>query len=535
MSTFGALDWGIVIVYMAATLGMGVLLSRRVHTAEQYYLGDRSTPWWAIGVSVVATYVGAMTFLGGPAWSYQQGLSVMMIHVNYPLAIVAVVTLFLPFFYTIGCASIFDYLERRFGRATRSLMSAVFLFGNVAYSGIMLYTTALVLQYITGLDVVPAIVIVATVALVYTTLGGIAAVIWTDVAQTVILLAGAGIVLLLLLQALPGGLLPALQSLRADGMLDPFPTTTDPSVVATIWTGIVAMSIYHVVVYGVNQMMVQRTLTAKTLADAKKSYLMMGYTAFFIFFLFFVIGLLLHQYFGGRSFDNGNTIVLAFVDAMQVPGLMGLIAAAAVAAAMSSLDSSLNSMATVTTVDFYQPYVRPDATPEHYLVASRVFTVIWGVLITVPAILFLDSSGSVLETLSAVGSFLVGAKLAAFLLGFYSRDTTQRGLMIGILAGFLALWALSAWTDVAWPWYAAIGGLVSVPVAWLSSRLLDGRQDGFHPWSVQGQRQIRREQGLPEKLDGWYQVPGRIDPASYMLLAFFPLSLLLLWWFSRLV
>ena len=265
---FGLLNWSIVGTYIVFALLMGVYLSRKVKTAEHYYLGNRTTPWWAIGLSVVATYFGALTFLGGPFWSYTEGFSVILIHVNYPIAVFVVITVFLPFFYNSGVASIYDYLERRFGRATRSLMAAIFLFGNIAYSGIMLYTTALVLQFITGIPVIDSVVVIAVVALAYTMMGGISAVIWTDVAQTAILLLGALIVLITLLGALPGGVAASLADLKAQGMTDPFVSSIDPSVVATIWTGIVAMSIYHVVVYGVNQMMVQRTLTAKNIGDA---------------------------------------------------------------------------------------------------------------------------------------------------------------------------------------------------------------------------------------------------------------------------
>ena len=191
MTDFGILNWSILITYIVGTLVLGFFLSKRVSTAEHYYLGRRTTPWWAIGMSVIATYIGALTFLGGPAWSYADGFSVIFIHINYPIAIFIVVTLFLPFFYNSGCASIFDYLERRFGLTSRTVMSGVFLLGNIGYSGIMLYTTALVLEFITGIDVVSAIMIVAIVAVTYTMLGGISAVIWTDVVQTGILFVGA--------------------------------------------------------------------------------------------------------------------------------------------------------------------------------------------------------------------------------------------------------------------------------------------------------------------------------------------------------
>lgn len=529
MKDFGTLNWLILLAYLAGNLLLGFFLATRVKTAEHYFIGQRTLPWWAIGVSVVATYIGAMTFLGGPAWAYNEGFSVIFIHINYPIAVFVVITVFLPFFYRSGVASIFDYLEHRFGLASRTLMSGVFLFGNAAYSGIMLYTTALVLEFITGIPVVDAILIVAVVAVTYTMLGGMAAVIWTDVIQSVILFVGALITVFLLVGELPGGFLGTLQELKLQGRTEPFEFSMDPSKVATVWTGIVAMSIYHVVVYGVNQMMVQRTLAAKSLGDAKKSYMLMGYVAFLIFVLFFGLGTLFHAYYGGRVFENENLVVLDFVASVGVPGLMGVITAAIVAAAMSSLDSSLNSMATVTTLDFYEKFFKKDASQKHYLKASRWFTFMWAVLMVVPAIIFSKSGGSVLEVLSKVGSFFVGAKLAMFGLGFYSRHTTQRGLLVGVAAGFITLWFVEANLDLAWPWYCALGGLVSCGVAWVSSVLIDGFQDEWPEYTVPGQKAMFLREGLAEKEDGWYVVPGKVDRASYGLLVYFVVCLAGLW------
>jgi SSS family solute:Na+ symporter len=366
-------------------------------------------------------------------------------------------------------------------------------------------------------------------------MGGIAAVIWTDVVQSAMLFLGAFTILFLLIDQLPDGFLGTLKSLNAQGKTDPFNASLDPSKVATIWTGVVAMSIYHVVVYGVNQMMVQRTLAAKSLGDAKKAYLCMAYVAFFIFVLFFGMGILFYSYYGGKVFENENLIVLDFVAKMGYPGLMGVATASIVAAAMSSLDSSLNSMATVTTLDFYEKFFRKDGTPEHYLAASRWFTFGWAVLIVIPAIIFTKSGGSVLEILSKIGSFFVGAKLAMFGLGFFSKHTTERGLIIGVLAGFVGLWYVETYADIAWPWYCAIGGLISIVVAWVASVLLDGFQTDYSVYSVKGQQAMYREQGLPEKQDGWYVVSGRVDKASYVLLVYFVLCVAGLWVFQTLI
>ena len=189
-------------------------------------------------------------------------------------------------------------------------------------------------------------------------------------------------------------------------------------------------------------------------------------------------------------------------------------------------------MATVTTIDFYQQYFKKDGSPEHYLKASRLFTLAWGIIIVVPAIAFLQSDGSVLEILSKIGSFFVGAKLAAYGLGFFSRHATEKGLLIGVAAGFGCLWFTEYHLDIAWPWYCAIGGLVSIVVGWLASVLLDGFQTEAHPYTIQGQREVFKREGRPEKVDGWYQLPGKVDRSSYLLLVFFAISLVGLWAFN---
>ena len=535
MKEFGLLNWSVIGIYIVSILVVGAFLSRHVKTASHYYLGDRTMPWWAIGVSVIATYFGALTFLGGPAWAYQEGFSVVLIHVNYPIAVFIVVTLFLPFFYNSGVASIYEYLERRFGSTSRTVMSAIFLFGNFAYSGIMLYTSALILQFITGIGVVDAIVIVAVIAVIYTMLGGISAVIWTDVAQTVIQFVGVLIMMAILLSELPGSIMATLADLKSVGKTDPFNFSVDPSRIATVWTGIIAMSIYHVTVYGVNQMMVQRALTAKTLGDAKKAYLLMGYCACWFFALFFFIGILFYSYYNGREFNNDNLIVLEFVSQVGVPGLLGIITAAIVAASMSSLDSSLNSMATVTTLDFYQKYFKKDGSEAHYLKASRFFTFGWAVLIVLPAILFTRSDGSVLELLSKVGSYFVGAKLSSYCLGFFSKHATEKGMLTGVAAGFLVLLYVELQMDVAWPWYCLVGGVVSLVVGWCASVLFDGFQTHYHPLTIKGQKDHFRREQKPEMEGGWYILPGKVDRSSYLLLVYFVFCIIGLWTFEQII
>lgn len=523
MSVFSTLDWTILVIYIIGNLLLGYFLSKRINTAEDFYLGRKTTPWWAIGISVIATYVSALSFLGAPAWSYTDGLSVIAIHLNYPVVIVLVVTFFLPFFYNSGVASIYEYQEQRFGRRARGLISTIFLISQSLTSAAILYATSLVLGFITGMDVVTAIIIVTVIALIYTALGGITAVIWTDVIQATILFIGAFVIFFGLLERLPMPLGETLSALKAEGKTEALNFSFDLSNVTTAWSGIVAMTLFHVTVYGTNQMMVQRTLASKNIGDAKKSYYMMGFAAFFIYFLFIFLGILFYAYYGGREFENGNTIILQFAADYGLPGLMGIIAAAVMAASMSSLDSAFNSLSTISTIDFYQKYFVKDQTPQHYLKVTRVFTAIWALVIIVPAILYSRSTGSILETLSEVGSYFVGAQLGMFALGFFSKHANERGLLIGTAVGFGVVWYVAMHTDIAWPWYCLIGAVSNFVVSSLASIALEGRKRSWSPYTIRGQMEKFRAEGLPLKDGGWYRVPGKVDGLSYVLLLFFVL------------
>ncbi|MGI9877921.1 sodium:solute symporter family transporter [Vibrio chagasii] len=529
MYEFGALNWTILGTYIVLTLVMGALVGRRVTSANQFALGDRNIPWWAIGISVVCTYVSAMSFLGGPAWSYKEGLSVIAIHLNYPLVIFFIVAVFMPFFYNNGLTSIYEYQERRFGKASRITLSLIFLIKQAISSAAVLYATSLILEFITGIDVTYCIIIVTVIALIYTVMGGIAAVIWTDVIQAVILFLGAFIIIEAVWNGMPQPMTEVMQNLKSDGMTDALQTNLDLSQVTTVWAGVIAMTMFHTTVYGGNQMMVQRCMAAKNMGDAKKAMLMMGYVAFFIYFVFILLGVLFNAYYDGKEFENGNTIILHYASEYGMPGLMGIIAAAILAASMSSLDSAFNSMATVSVTDFYKRFYKKNESEEHYLKASRFFTVMWALCIIIPAFMFATSTGSVLEILSKAGSYFVGANFCMFVLGFYSKHITEKGLLIGVAASFLAIWYVAVATDIAWPWYCVIGVFVNAIIAYAASLLLTGKQKEMHLYTVKGQQAEYARLNKPIKEDGWYVVPGKIDAPCWGLLVMFVFSLALLW------
>ena len=532
---FAALDWAIVIAFLAGNLVLGYFLSRRVKTAKEFNLGSGATPWWAIGLSVIATYVSALSFLGAPAWAYKDGLAALAIHLNYPIVIILVTGFFLPFFYMSGVASIYEYQERRFGPSSRAVMSIIFLVTQGLSTGAILFATALVLKFITGMSIPMAVVIVATMALIYTTMGGMLAVIWTDVFQAAVLFGGAIVVLVALIVSMPTPIGEVLANLKALGRLSAMNFSPDPTVATTIYSGLFGMTLFHITVYGANQMMVQRTLGAKTIGDAKKAYLLMGYAGFPIYFLFFFIGVLAYGYYDGKPFDQPNQIILQFAAESGIPGLLGILAAAVLAASMSTLSSAYNSMATASVVDFYQRYVKKDGDDAHYLRATRIGTVIWAVITIGPAILYNQTNGSILEILSKIGSYFVGAKLGMYGLGFFSKHTTERGLLVGVVAGFGIIWFVATQTNIAWPWDCLIGGAATVIVGWTTSRILDGKQANWSPYSVPGQQARFAQEGRPLRDGNWNTMPGAVDKQSLWLLAYLFATLFALALFEYLV
>jgi solute:Na+ symporter, SSS family len=363
-------------------------------------------------------------------------------------------------------------------------------------------------------------------ALIYTKMGGMLAVIWTDVFQAIVLFGGAIVIMIALIVLMPTPIGEVLSNLKDLGRLSAINTAADPTVSTTIYSGLIGMTLFHITVYGANQMMVQRTLGAKSIGEAKKSYLLMGYAAFPIYFLFFFIGVLAFGYYDGKPFANPNEIILQFAFDSKIPGLLGILAAAVLAASMSTLSSAFNSMATASVVDFYQRYYKKDGDDAHYLLMTRYATVIWAIIIIFPAIAYARSDGSILEVLSKIGSYFVGAKLGMYGLGFFSKHTTERGLMAGVVAGFAIIWYVASSTDIAWPWYCLIGGTATVTVGWLASILLDGKQAQWSPYSIPGQRARFEAEGRPLRDGNWNTMPGAVDKQSLWLILYLIATLL---------
>ncbi|WP_079478095.1 sodium:solute symporter [Halobacillus salinus] len=473
MSSFTFIDYAIFIVYILGTALVGAWFGKKQKSTKDYFLGGRSIPWWAIGLSVMATQASAITFIGAPGWGYDGGLTRMTTFINVPLAMAFLIATIVPFFYKTEVYTAYEYLERRFDVKTRTLTAGLFLIARGLATGVVLYAPALVLSVVTGLDVNVTIILMAIIAVSYTVLGGISAVIWTDVIQMVVLWIGAGLSVFVIFQNVPGGWGEVMSTASDAGMLQSLDFSFDLSVEYSIWAGVIGGFFLHAAYFGTDQSQIQRVLTSKSIRESKLSLVLSGVLMIPQMLLFLLIGVLLYifyQYAGDPNIDNLNELFPRFVVNELPVGISGLIMAGVFAAAMSSLDSALNSLSAVSVRDFYSKFFKKNASEEHYLKASRYATILWGIYATVFAF-FASNLGPVIEAVNKVGSYFYGALLGVFILAIFTRRVNGSGAFAGVIAGMISVWMITAFGNVSWLWNNFVGAVVAVAVGYAVSLL----------------------------------------------------------------
>lgn len=466
MTTFTLIDTIVLVVYILGVAALGASFGRNQHSTEDYFLGGRSIPWWAIGLSVMATQASAVTFIGAPGWGYEGGLERMNAFLNIPLVMAFLITTLVPFFYRTEVVTAYEYLERRFDTKTRVLSSLLFLISRGLATGVVLFAPALVLSVVTGLDSSVSIVLMAVIAVAYTVLGGISAVIWTDVVQMFVLWFGAALSIFIIVDGLPGDAPGILATASEAGLLQSLNFDLDLSITYGVWAGVIGGFFLQAAYFGADQSQIQRVLTSKSIKQSKLALIVGGFLMFPQMLLFLFIGILLfvfYQHVGPPELDNINELFPRFVVEYLPVGVSGLVIAGVFAAAMSSLDSALNSLAAVTVRDFYAKFFRPNASEAHYLSVSRWATVFWGAYAMAFAF-FAGNLGPVIETVNKIGSYFYGALLGVFILAIFSRRATGTGAFAGIVAGMAAVWALTQWGEISWLYNNVVGAGVAVLV-----------------------------------------------------------------------
>src|SRR5262245_51231698 len=488
------LDLAIVLVYVVGTTLLGAWFTRRQKDTRTYFVGDRNVPWWLVLVSIVATETSTVTFLSIPGVAYNPAggsLTFLQLAFGYIIGRCLIAWLLLPQYLRGELFSAYQVLRQRFNPAVQRTASGVFLVTRTVVDGLRLCLTALLIQQFTGWDIRVSILALGAVTLVYTYLGGIEAVIWTDLVQFVIYVGGALLAAAFILRLLPGGFGEFVEVNAAAGKFRLIALSPSPRDAYTLWAGLIGGAFITMASHGADQNMVQRYLCARSLGEARTALVLSGGLVLVQFCLFLMIGLGLYALMqagvlevptGTRNDEVFGLFILRHLPA----GMVGLVTAAVLASAMASFSSSLNSAANAFVADFYRP-LRPNHSEAFYLGLSKAMTTVWGVAKISVALLAMPllSSRGVVSQVLAVAAVTTGLILGLFLLGSFRQPVRSGAALVGMLAGFVSsgyLWLRWVTEDVllAWPWFAPVGAGTTVLVALLVDRLRPARRVTSH-------------------------------------------------------
>ncbi|MFP4497010.1 MAG: sodium:solute symporter family transporter [Vulcanimicrobiota bacterium] len=480
---FNGLDWFIIVLYFIGMIYLSIYLSKGQENQEDYYVGGRDLPWWAVGLSTMATQTSAISFISIPAFVALKaggGLRWLQYELAVPLAMIFIMALLLPFFRKLELISVYEYLEMRFGKATRYFLAGVFLFSRGLGTAVGLYAAAIILSVCFGIPLLYTIILLGVVTLIYDTIGGMKAVVYSDVIQMGILMLG---IIFCCYYALAdvGGFLEAIRLFPKEQLVSldmnwGFNGETFP-----FWGFLIGGFFLYSSYYGADQSQTQRELSAPTIEDTKKSLVFNGYFRFPLTLMYVLMGIVVGAYVISNTeimnmipTVNGEAKIdymLPLFLMIKIPaGIKAIIFAAMLAAAMSSLDSAINSLSASTMRDFVEQFIDVRDTEKKYLFLSKVTTVCWGIVITVLAFGVKYMSTSVVESINKIGSAFYGPILAAFIVGVATRRVNGKGVIAGILAGVginVVLWLAAP--QIFWMWWNLTGFVVAVVTALLVS------------------------------------------------------------------
>jgi SSS family transporter len=472
------IDYAVIAGYLLAITAFGSWFARFQKTTRDYFLTGRTVPWWAICFTIVATETSTLSFIGVPAGAYAGNMTFLQLALGYIVGRLLVSVLFLPAYFRGELFTSYELLLRRFGPGVKNVAAVIFMVTRTLADGIRLFATALVLSVVTQVPVTVTVIALGAAMIVYTVRGGVSAVIWTDVVQMFVYVAGALIVYFGLLLLIPGGWDEVLRTAGGAGHFEMWDFSTDPQRVYTFWAGLLGGVALTLATHGTDQFLVQRLLSARSVRGAAAGLVLSGVLVFVQFVLFLIIGAMLYTFYQHtplpRPLTRTDEVLPLFVVTSLPQGVSGFIVAAIVAAALSP---SINSLAATTVNDFYVKYIRPGADEGTLMRVAHRATIFWGIAQIAVALGAQYVTRSVLDSGLAVLSLAAGPVLGAFLTGVLT-SRVRSGAMLGGMAAGAAVLAWAWWTAAyAWTWYAFTGAAITSGVALLLS-LLQRKDDG---------------------------------------------------------
>ena len=536
------LDWVVMFAWLAILVSYGLWRGRGSDTVNQFLLAGKTMPWYAMGLSIMATQASAITFISTPGQSFIDGMRFVQFYFGLPVAMVILSATAVPIFHRAKVYTAYEYLEKRFDAKTRALVTAIFLIERGLAGGVALAAPAIVLSVILGWPFRVTTLVMGGLIILYTTSGGIKAVTWADVQQMAVILAALVLALVIAIALLPSDVsfMDAVRLAGAAGKLNAVDLHFDWNDQYNLWTGLIGAAFLMLAYFGTDQSQVQRYLTGRSIGQSRLSLLFNAAAKVPMQFFILFIGAMVFVFFlferpplyfqpvemkrlqampeypalearHNQAFDHRevaarhikdarnraaraaaivefraaqnemdaahnaarklagesdtNYIFITFITHYLPRGVVGLVLGVIFTAAMSSSAGEINSLATVSVVDIYSRHFKRDAPDHHYLMASRVATVFWGVYAIGFAALFGHGFGALIEAVNKVGSYFYGGMLGVFVLAFFVKRVGGSAAFFGVLAGEGAIFCAAMFTSLAYLWYTVVGCLVAIAVA----------------------------------------------------------------------
>lgn len=468
------IDLGVILLYLAGVTWFGARFRKGQQTLKDYFLGGQEAPWWAISLSIVSAETSTLTIVGTPALAFGGNFGLLQVVMGYLLARVVICVILLPQYFRGQMFTAYELMQRRFGTGVRRVTAAIFLVTRSLAEGVRVFAVAIVVSIILGTGEEISILAIVALTLFYTFEGGMTAVIWTDVVQMGMYVMGAAVSFFLILGKVHGGWAHVIDVAQEAHKLQVFDFTFSFTKPYTFLGGIIGGCFLTTASHGTDQLVVQRLLSSKTLAQSRAALMASWIIVFFQFVLFLSIGTLLYVYYQDAHLaapKPPDRLYPAFIWNQLPTGLAGLAMAAILAAAMANLSAALNSLASTTIVDFVRPLF-PKLGDTKYLQFARVATIFWAIVLVLIGLVASHLGGSVLELGLSIASVTLGLLLGVFLLGCLTKRAGERAAITGIISGLAAILYVKFFTPIAFTWWVAIGSSVTYGIGWLASFVL---------------------------------------------------------------
>ncbi len=469
-------DYVIIVAFLIGVAVFGIFKGGKQKSIEDYFMGSKSVPWWAVCFSIVAAETSTLTFISIPGLAYLTNLNFLQVTFGYLIGRIIIANFFLPSYFTGELNTAYAFLEKRFGHKTRSFSSIIFLFTRTAADGVRLFATAIPLKLMMDINYPTAIAIIAAITLVYTITGGVKGIIWVDVLLMVIYLGGALLAgYFLLTEYLPEGFNTIITAAQPAGKLEIFNLGIGSTLAEffgdpyTLISGLLGGAFLSMASHGTDQLIVQRLLSTNNLRQAQKAIIGSGVLVILQFVIFLLVGVALYAYYGPLEIRSDEIFPKFIIEKLPSP-YSGIIIAGLFAAAMSTLAGSISSLSSSTMLDLYNPF-HPNRDKTKDLKVSRLFTVMWAVLLVLSAIFFMNSPQTVVELALSIASFTYGGLLGTFMLGLFVKNAQQEDALAGFTSGIFVMITVISLNLVAWTWFTLVGVITTMAIGSLLTYL----------------------------------------------------------------